>query len=486
MLLAGSLALSTFLLNWNTGLADDKKAPADDGITVQARGPLHEAYAQPQKKDPTPTAIIPKQPPAPVPEEPPEQKPKGDTVQWMPGYWAWDTEKKDYLWISGFWRVPPPDQAWKPGYWHEAEGGWQWVPGYWTSAKDQEPTYLPKPPASLENGPSTPAPDDEQFYNPGSWVYRSNGYAWRPGFWARSHRGWVWNAPYYLWTPAGYVHVDGYWDYPLEERGLLFAPVHFDRRLWESPDWYYQPNYVVGADELLDSLFVRPGAYQYCYGDYYGPGYAGLGFYPWFSFGVGFYDPLFCYYRWWNRHNLGWYRGLQNVYWARCNGLLPRPGVTGTGLATRGVVTPLNQFHSQNVQLSRVNSAQLAEQRVNGQNLREDRFQRQRLETSPAGTPGVHTVRAEGAAHTVERQSFASGFSTRSSGGAGPEHVYQRGTNSSVDHASQAGNWRSGPSYQSRMSSSPSYRGGGSYGGSFGGGRSAGGGGHGGGGGGHR
>ena len=50
-------------------------------------------------------------------EVPPEEKPEGDNIQWTPGYWAWDEERTDFLWVSGFWRVPPPDCTWMPGYW---------------------------------------------------------------------------------------------------------------------------------------------------------------------------------------------------------------------------------------------------------------------------------------------------------------------------------------------------------------------------------
>ena len=59
---------------------------------------------------------------------------------------------------------------------------------------------------------------------------------------ARARRVWIGAA--LRWTPAGYVFVDGYWDYPLEDRGLLFAPVYFKQPLWRNPDWCYQPSYV--------------------------------------------------------------------------------------------------------------------------------------------------------------------------------------------------------------------------------------------------
>jgi hypothetical protein len=78
---------------------------AADDIEVLGRGPVHEAYAEPSEREPKPTPVIPKEPPKSIEELPPDQKPEGDNVQWMPGYWQWDEAKKDYVWVSGFWRL---------------------------------------------------------------------------------------------------------------------------------------------------------------------------------------------------------------------------------------------------------------------------------------------------------------------------------------------------------------------------------------------
>src|SRR5205823_1403289 len=119
-----------------------------------------EAFAQPSEIRPPAPPVVPKQPPGPIEEVPPDQKPAGDNVIWLPGYWAWDDDRTDFIWVSGFWRDVPPDRTWIPGFWQQAEGGWQWVSGYWSSAEQvQETEYLPAPPDSIEAGPSTPAPD---------------------------------------------------------------------------------------------------------------------------------------------------------------------------------------------------------------------------------------------------------------------------------------------------------------------------------------
>src|SRR5262245_18645053 len=100
---------------------NDKDAPE-----ILGRGPVHEGFAQPNVA-PQPGPKAPKAPPDPIPEQPPDQKPEGDNVVWVPGYWAWDDDKSDFLWVSGFWRVPPAGRKWVPGYWHKGDNGWQWV-----------------------------------------------------------------------------------------------------------------------------------------------------------------------------------------------------------------------------------------------------------------------------------------------------------------------------------------------------------------------
>src|SRR5579864_3555939 len=106
-----------------------------EGVEVQTRGPIHEAFAEPVDSQPAPTHVINRQPPAPIEEQPPDQRPEGDRVQWIGGYWAWDDARNDFLWVSGFWRTPPPGRTWVPGSWRDANGGFQWVSGYWARSR---------------------------------------------------------------------------------------------------------------------------------------------------------------------------------------------------------------------------------------------------------------------------------------------------------------------------------------------------------------
>jgi hypothetical protein len=290
-----------------------------DGPEVLASGPVHAAYAEPVSQMPPPSEVVPKPPPDPIPELPPEQKPEGDNVQWIPGYWHWDDDRQDYIWVSGFWRMPPPDRQWVPGHWMKVEGGWQWSPGFWSPIGQNQFDYLPPPPAPLEATPSVPAPSEDSYYVPGCWVYRENRYLWRPGAWVAYRPGWVWVPACYLWTPCGYLFVDGYWDYPLGNRGLLFAPVYVRRGLYPA-NWYFTPRFAVAADFLLSALFVRPATCHYYFGDFFAPRYARAGFVPWvdYRYARGHHDPVFTYYRF--RHGPAWERDLRGLYGDRFAG----------------------------------------------------------------------------------------------------------------------------------------------------------------------
>src|SRR5262245_3799564 len=105
--------------------------PQGDEVEPLARGPVHEAFAQPITARVEDPEIVPKEPPDPIPELPPEEKPDGNNVQWIPGYWDWDEDQETYLWVSGCWRDAPPDRRWVPGHWQEVDGGWQWTHGFW-------------------------------------------------------------------------------------------------------------------------------------------------------------------------------------------------------------------------------------------------------------------------------------------------------------------------------------------------------------------
>ncbi|QVL31037.1 YXWGXW repeat-containing protein [Telmatocola sphagniphila] len=338
------------------------------GVDVQARGPVHEAFAQPSTAQPTAGPLAPKQPPAPVDEMPPDQKPEGDNVQWISGYWSWDDETKDFLWISGFWRATPPGRHWLAGHWQQTDQGWQWAAGFWAPDNTTQIQYLPTPPQAIEESPA-PAPDANSTFVPGTWVYVQTKYYWRPGFWVPNRIGWVWIPGGYIWTPNGYIFVSGYWDHPLDERGMLFAPVRFGIG-WRGGR--YIPSFVIGTDFMIGSFFVRLNVRSYYFGDYFEARYASRGFVAWPDYRVGKFgiDPNFSYYRRVHANDVRWEANLRELYKGRASGIVPRPPHTlaaqiqavnalkgtrnaavlqSTGfthLQNVSAVTPLKDFHN--------------------------------------------------------------------------------------------------------------------------------------------
>ena len=228
----GCVAAMLFVLigiSWDTAICraqqPDNEVP---GAQVLTRGPVHEAFAGMVTFNPEPGIVATKAPPAVIEELPPEERPEGDHVAWIPGYWAWDDERSDFLWVSGTWRALPPGRQWMAGYWGQTTQGYQWTSGYWADATAREATYLPPPPATVEVGPNIASPSMDYGWSPGCWVWYEGRYAWRPGYWAQGRVDWDWCPAHYVWTPRGYIFVGGFWDYPIEQRGILFAPVYFD------------------------------------------------------------------------------------------------------------------------------------------------------------------------------------------------------------------------------------------------------------------
>jgi hypothetical protein len=309
----------------NTPLPSDP-TPVPAGIEVQARGPVHEAFATPTA-EPIPTTPVPKQPPKALDEMPPAQKPEGN-VLWIGGYWAWDDDRKDFLWVSGIWRTVPPGKRWVAGYWRETGGQWQWAPGFWATVRaekpDQEVSYLPPPPPPPEVAHPGNAPTPESFYVPGSWTWTDNHYVWQAGYWAQVQPGYVWVPAHLRWTPAGYLYIPGYWDMAVERRGVLYAPIVVNHAV-VGASFVYTPAYVVRETLVVDSLFVRPRYCHYYFGDYYGPAYRDLGFESCVVYSRRHYEPIIVYARWEHRAEPHWETHQLDICLARHSGRAPLP-----------------------------------------------------------------------------------------------------------------------------------------------------------------
>ena len=88
--------------NSPTLVAELTKQP---GVEPQLKGPVHEAFAEPVT-EPKPGPVVTKDPPKDLEELPSAQKPDGEDVQWYGGYWDFDQDRTDYVWVTGIYRKP--------------------------------------------------------------------------------------------------------------------------------------------------------------------------------------------------------------------------------------------------------------------------------------------------------------------------------------------------------------------------------------------
>lgn len=327
------------------GVYQPPPPPSQEQPEVLTRGPVHEAFAEPVNIA-TQAGLVAPRPPPPAPAEvPPEERPAGAGYVWIPGYWSWDAERADYIWVSACWRLAPANMVWVPGYWTPVTEGCEWVAGFWTPAGAQQIEYLPAPPAAFDVAPVGMPPVADDIWVPGCWYWRGGAYARRAGYWLHPQPGWCWAPAHYGWTPRGYVLAEGYWDYALERRGILFAPVYFPRSVYSRPGFSYSPSIVLDLGVLSVSLFAYPRYSHYYFGDYYADMYLGLGIYPWFHAGRHdtWYDPLFEYGRWQHRGDRDWERRERERYDVRRRDRDLRPPRTYRELQARGDRQPAGQ-----------------------------------------------------------------------------------------------------------------------------------------------
>ncbi len=390
-------------------IVNEPAAPMqEEGVQAQGKGPVHEAFASPAVSVPQPGPVVAKQVPQPIEELPPEQKPDGENVEWVSGYWHFDPDLNDFMWISGIWRQVPPAMDWVPGAWNDVNGGFQWSSGFWRSeaVESTSLSIVPTPPEPL-NAAEPPAPNAESIYIPGSWVYVETRYVWRPPVWAPHRPGWIWVPARYVYTGAGYVFVEGYWDFPLRDRGLLFAPVYITHATYSQPGWRFRPMIVVHDQALLSCLFVNHRVGYYSFGDYYDNRYVGRGYVPWTNYRVNRFhpDPLYTHYRYVNRGNPNWERNLVGVQAQRFAGTAPRPPVNlnmQINLVAKNrpqanqlaLLAPVSRINTKVMPMVKVNQANLAvqQQQIQKQiNLSKQRSQ-QEMKAAKFGAPKAGEV----------------------------------------------------------------------------------------------
>ncbi|MEI8205315.1 MAG: hypothetical protein WCG03_00390 [Kiritimatiellales bacterium] len=304
--------------------------PVQEQPEVLSRGPVHEAFAAPVIMQTQEGLIAPQQPPAPIEEVPPAEKPQGSQFVWIPGYWSWDADRSGYIWVSACWRAAPPKMSWVPGYWVQASGGWKWTAGYWAPAAAKEIVYLPGPPAIEDIEPVAVQPSPDMIWVP-PCMYWSNGqYIRRAGYWMTAQPDWIWVPSHYVVTPRGYIFAEGHWDYSLDRRGVLFAPVYFPASVHLRAGFTFSPAVVVDTGLLRVSLFTYPRYCHYYFGDYYDSAYLSIGIFPRFDSHRHhiWYDPVYEHDRWCHRSDSRWEEHERNEYRRRCDDKDLRPAHT--------------------------------------------------------------------------------------------------------------------------------------------------------------
>lgn len=321
--------------------------PSQEQPEVLNQGPIHEGFAQPVDLNPQSGILAPNEPPPPVIENPSDEKPKSSNYVWIPGYWAWDADRKGYIWVSGCWRIPPANMSWVPGYWTKVSDGWQWVAGFWIpTSRAGQMEYLPKPPEVDDTEPAAASTTADNIWVPPCYYWVSDQYVLRAGYWLPPVDNWVWVPSCYTWTPYGYVFVPGYWDYVLATRGVLYAPIYFPPRYRYISGYSYPLNIIVDISNLDFCLFTYPRYCHYYFGDYYSDFYLGIGIYPWYECRTRhfWYDPIFTYNHWRYRNTIPhWTAHIEHEYSLRRADVNLRPPRTYRDLETRLARAPENQ-----------------------------------------------------------------------------------------------------------------------------------------------
>ena len=316
------------------------------GSEILTSGPVHEAFAKPVTIQHEAGIEIAVPPPANIQETPPAEMPVGASIVWVPGYWAWDAERNDFIWLSGCWRAAPPNMHWVPGYWRPVAGGYTWVAGFWAQHTEaqQQIVYLPTPPAPVEIEPQGQPPLPDNFWVPACWYWSNDQWQLQHGYWTPSQTGWVWVPAHHAWTPRGYVFCPGYWDHDLDNRGVLFSPVYFPAGARGRPDFVFMPNICVDLSVFRLHLFTYPRYHHYYFGDYYDDAYLHRGIYPWFDCQSDhtWYDPIFAYDRWHaGRGEPRWLEHQQQQYAAMRADRTLRPAKTYTEFQARAARQPV-------------------------------------------------------------------------------------------------------------------------------------------------
>ncbi len=283
-------------------------------------GPIHEAYITRV----TGTYVldgIPSPPPQAILERIPLNQVQGLT--WLPGYWQWDAERNDFIWVGGVWRQPPPGHHWVPGEWKLLDQGAVWVRGFWSGKSANVAQHIAlAPPDQPDEAPEAP-PSKDYFWAPGYFEYEesTHSYSWLEGQWQPLDPNWILVPAHYVWRTEGWRLVPSFWDWPLEQRGVVYASLFI--RPEERIGFEYLPWLVVDPWDCVQRLYLY-------YPDY------GCFFHHHWHYHQDLWNSCNCTPPWWTWPKWWCYNWHQNwgLWWWYCHPGYPQPHWLSQQMAT--------------------------------------------------------------------------------------------------------------------------------------------------------
>jgi hypothetical protein len=223
---------------------------------------VHEAFFQETHSALIYQAVS-EQPPQNIIEKVPSQN--DPLTAWIPGYWEWDPDMRNYLWIGGVWRRPPPGHSWVPSFWLKIDDSWIRLRGFWKNERMENIHFIrDEIPEDLDETMIDP-PNLDSFWIHGTWYYdnENKSFVWQNGRWESFDANWIYIPSFYVWRPDGYVNIEGYWDWPLDTRGSSYANITVERD--NRNDVVYAPTQTVDVKTLINRLVPYYPDYVYLF-----------------------------------------------------------------------------------------------------------------------------------------------------------------------------------------------------------------------------
>lgn len=221
---------------------------------ILPEGPVHEGFVS-QEFGTIPLEAVAYKPPMQLVEQVPS--PLNENFIWIPGYWEWSKKYDDFVWVSGVWRQPPPQHVWIEGSWKHRAGGWVRIQGFWSPIPEGELTLVEQPPPDRIDEPMKEPVKSagDLFWVSGCWHFVEGEYQWYSGRWEVLDPNWVYVPANYYWRHNGYILIPGYWDWPLEHRGVAYYAVWVFSQPEQAKALVYEPADPLHPLQVMELLY---------------------------------------------------------------------------------------------------------------------------------------------------------------------------------------------------------------------------------------